>query len=1574
MIPLKKVLNISLRLLLVFLLLCITLYGLIQLPAVQTWIVGKASKSLSKKLGASVSIQHVNLKFFNHLSFEKLLIRDQKGDTLTYAGEASIDVTSWFFLKDHFTINDVYLNDGIVKLNRSQKKWNHQFIQDHFKSDDTSKNNNSLNFDLKKIHLSNFKIEIVDGWIGEDMITKFDDLRLKFGQTDLSKGQIEILDAQVEKPLFALFNYDGKRSEAEAKLEKSRNKQSGDSNPFAIAIRKLNIKNGTFTSDEPTERPIYANLFDELHINFSAINASLTNVNISPSLLTAQLEMNTKERCGFKVNKLSSFVRIDSSSMEFNKLNIETDKSNIGNYYAMKFKDFNNDMNDFLNRVELVGVLKKSRVHTDDIAFFAPELKSWNREVSISAKTTGTLNRFEIRDLIAHSKKTLIQGDVSLRDIESVDNLFLIFDSKGTITNFEELATFAPSISNIRKPALSRLGNIFYKGNFTGYLTDFVAKGIVKTDLGEVVTDIKINLNEGNKPTYQGAIATRHFNFGKLINEPLLGDLSLNGKVKGEGFTLQSLKTNFSGKIDNIYFNKYNYQAINLDGSFEKNNFFGNLSIADSNLNIKYLKGKVVIEKDKATVNITSDIQHANLGAIHAIDKNIRFAGKLDMNFSGSDIDHVQGEAIIHQGSLEHENKILPFTGLTLTASRSDSIKSISLQSDNLDASISGNYTIKQLPDAFKLFLHNYYPTYVPKPNLNISDQQFQFSLKTKDIDELMKIMVPTWEGGNNANIIGALNLAKNEFKIDANIPDFSINKNQLQNISISGIGDLDTLSLKAKLGDYISKDSLHLSNSVVEIKSKNDISMIQLHSGQEGTLNEANMHAEVQTFSDGFLLHLLPSSLVLNGKKWDIKKDGEFSVKGEHVYAKDIALTHNDQSISLDSELDELTDHSNLKATLNKVETGDFLPLLFKNPEVSGSITGTVVLSDPLGKRNLDFNAQIDSLTIEKELIGKVSANGIAQTKEGQLNFHAHALDTTNDFDLIGNYQFGPTNKNKFYSNLKGKKIKLSILRPYLNDVFDEIDGNATTDLSLTYGDNEEFLTGQVLINKASLKVGYTQVKYFIENQPIVFREDEIFFNLLQLKDSLGNTAVMGGRIFHHFFDDFNFKNLRIETSKLSLLNTSKKDNPQFYGHAIGRAKMNIYGPLNNLRMQIDAEPMSLDSSHIYLSTSEGKESNSIDYIDFNKPIKKDSVVAKSDKNNIIITVNVKANPSCKVDVILDEETGDVIKGQGNGNISVTIGNIEPLRIRGNYELLIGEYTFNFQTYLKRPFTLNRGGTITWNGDPYQALINIDAEYLAKNVDISSLSTTGFQQKVDLKIISHLSGNLQNPTVKFEFVLPEQRSEAKRDDILVKRLAEFKNDENEMNKQVASLLLFNTFIVGNQNFLTQDNASSLITNTIGGVVSNLLTSFFNRELEKATKGILSTYIDINPTLDLQKSASLLQANIRAGLKILLDKRLVVLVGGNLDYNNPTYAQQMERKGLLTPDITIEWLINKDGSLRVVGFNRSSIDFTLNQRNRSGLQLSYRKDFNKLTDIFKSRKRLSQEENMIYLPAIKPED
>ena len=170
--------------------------------------------------------------------------------------------------------------------------------------------------------------------------------------------------------------------------------------------------------------------------------------------------------------------------------------------------------------------------------------------------------------------------------------------------------------------------------------------------------------------------------------------------------------------------------------------------------------------------------------------------------------------------------------------------------------------------------------------------------------------------------------------------------------------------------------------------------------------------------------------------------------------------------------------------------------------------------------------------------------------------------------------------------------------------------------------------------------------------------------------------------------------------------------------------------------------------------------------------------------------------------------------------------------------------------------------------------------------------------------------------------------------------------------------MLVNQFISDNQQFITGGNTIAIVANTIGGVVSGWLTGIFNKELEKATKGVLTTYLDINSSLDLQNKAALLQANVNAGLKISLNNRLVILLGGNIDYNNP-YAQ-VANKSLVTPDITIEYTLTKDGRWKAVGFNRTSIvasDLTGIQRNKSGIKLSYRKDFDILTKEERKQKR-----------------
>jgi hypothetical protein len=177
--------------------------------------------------------------------------------------------------------------------------------------------------------------------------------------------------------------------------------------------------------------------------------------------------------------------------MEFKNLDIITNKSRIGNYYAMHYSDFNEDMKNFITNVKLQGNLKESNVHTDDIAFFAPELKDWHRLVKIDGLVNGTIDRLKIKNAYLKSNQTIIKGDLDLKNIPDIDNLYLVFNSTGSTTNFNELTQFIPSISKIKEPQLSRLGNIYFKGQFTGFIHNFVADGIINTDLGNVQSNIK---------------------------------------------------------------------------------------------------------------------------------------------------------------------------------------------------------------------------------------------------------------------------------------------------------------------------------------------------------------------------------------------------------------------------------------------------------------------------------------------------------------------------------------------------------------------------------------------------------------------------------------------------------------------------------------------------------------------------------------------------------------------------------------------------------------------------------------------------------------------------------------------------------------------------------------------------------------------------------------------------------------------------------------------------------------------------------------------------------------------------
>lgn len=1530
-----------------------SLYGLLHTVFIQTWLVKKVCAHYSKELNTKITIKKIDINFFSKVRINDLLILDKTNDSLLYAGNVNVELNDWFFFKDTINIKNISLENIIFHSTRQDSNWNYQFISDYFltTSENKQKSVNPFNIKIDNIHLKNIFLSNTDKWRGEDILFSLKEFNGNVKTFDLSNKNIVINKAEIATPIFERKDYLGKRPTTEtSKIQKPE-----PPNDWTICAKKIILTNGIVKNDKETERLPYANKFDELHILFHSINGKIENLTLEKDTLQANINLSTKEKCGFSVLNLKSKFKFTPKEMEFDSLDLVTKTSHIKNYYSMNYSSFQDDMDDFVNKVNLIGRLSDSKVSSEDISFFAPELKSWDRIFNITTEANGTIDDLHLKNTKVKNNNTFIVGSGVLKHLTDFNTFSIDFNSTGSKTNINDLFATIPTLKSIKQPSIKKLGNITFIGKFYCTSEHYSTEGSIETDLGKINTKLKLRIPSKAEPEYTGFIFSKKFNIGSLLNENKLGNISIDGQINGLGFDYENIKSNFTGKIYDCYFNNYTYKNISINGDFKNNSFNGHLEIDDPNLKIKEMNGTISYINNKMNLNIYSELSHSNLNKLQFTNRDISLSGIFNFNFIGNNIDDFIGEAKMYNSTLQDKNKILKFDSLTLSSALDNNNKTLSLQSTDIDANITGAFRIKELADVFKVFLSNYYPKYIPKPNNQLSNQKFSFYINTKNAEDFLKILDPKIIGGNNSTLNGSIDLYNNTIKAYADIPRIGYNNRILSNFTINEDGNLDSLLTNITFGNIQLSENSSIPNTTICIKSSNDISDIKLTTNSSENINNAELNASLSTLTDGIKIHFYPSSFIVNDKKWKLEKDGELTLRKNLIHANEIKFTQDNQSVLISSELDDMSEEQRLFAKINNFSLEDFIPFAFNDPSVKGLLTGTAIISDPLGKMDIEFKGDVKSLYLNDKIIGDVAINSTANTSSGLIKYHADNIDSQNVFSLKGFYNFKDSADN-LGAILDAKTIHLSILQPYLSDIFNKMDGTAVTTLNLSGGAAHQYLTGKVHIPSGSFTVDYTKCKYSLENQDIDFSEDLIDLNFVQIKDSLNNTATVNGKIHHNFFNDISFNNLKIETGKLALLQTTKNDNPAFYGNLIGKSSLNINGPISNTVINIEGEPSPLDTSHIYIPTSDSKESTKTDYIEFVKFGKELDNSNISGGNNITFNLKINANPSCKVDVILDEETGDIIKGQGEGLLNIKVGSSEPLSIRGNYKLTKGEYNFNFQTFFQKPFTLN-SGTITWNGDPYQANIDIYAEYLAKNVDISSLSTSGgFIQKEDIKIISHLTGILQNPLVKFDLEFPE-KSDAKREDIIVKRLADFKNDENEMNKQVASLLLFNTFIIGNQNFLTQGNASTLITNTIGGVVSSLLTNLLNKELEKATKGMLSTYVDINPTLDLQKSASQLQANIRAGLKILLSNKLIVLVGGNLDYNNPTYSQQLEKKGLLSPDITIEWLINKDGTLRIVGFNRSSIDLTLNQRNRSGLQLSYRKDINKLRDIFTKAKK-----------------
>jgi TamB, inner membrane protein subunit of TAM complex len=1109
----------------------------------------------------------------------------------------------------------------------------------------------------------------------------------------------------------------------------------------------------------------------------------------------------------------------------------------------MKFKNFDDDFAEYETNVLMDAHFKNSYINSDDIAFFSPSLKTWKKELQLTGNWLGTVSNFKIDNLITKERGngTTISGNLAMKGLPDMDKTIIGFNNGNIKTNYKDLSAIIPSLKNVTNPNLAALGTILFSGSFNGTTSKFNTNGTLATALGNIVTNLSMQLPNKKDALYSGELNIDKFNLGKFLNEDKLGVVDFKGKFDGSSFNIAKLKTKFEGNFNSLEYNGYTYTNITTKSTFQNKYFNGELKIDDPNF---HLNGQAEANFSKAqpSFNILADITKSNLQALNFVKDELHLTGLLDVNFKGTNIDNFLGTAKFLNATISNKNSKLNFDSLTLTSGYIDSTKFLHFAANDFAANVAGDFKILDLPNCFQSFLHNYYPSYIAPPTSILQNQKFAVSLTTRYVEPYLQLFDKDIRGFNDASLTGTIDTKNSVFGLGVLLPYGKYKNYIITGAEITGKGNRDTLTLNGTVSDFQVSDSLSFPNTTLSIVSTKDLSDVALKTRASNTLNEADLNARIETSPSGIKIKFNPSSFILNDKKWNLDKEGEISLTKNLTEAKNVKFVQGFQEITLETSPDEGGNTSSLDVKLKDVVAGDITSLFLKNLRIEGIANGAIHVDDIFGKLNATADLKVEQFRVDADSIGTAFIKSNYNSKTGIVSANIVSPNQDYDFSASGFFNVKDTGSTPINTILDLKNTKINIVQKLIgNDVFSNLTGYATGKLAITGKASAPNLSGKIKLKNGGMKVNFTQVYYTIDSAIIAFEDDGIDFGEFNIRDTLGNIGLVKGKLYEKNFKKL-FFDFDLSTNKLLLINTKATDSKQFYGNAIGKATLSFNGPEDNCKMTMSGE--ATEASHITIPSSNNKETSDANFIVF-KPIGEELAEEKKQSNfNLLVDLDLVANNKVDIDVVLDELTGDVINARGNGRLKIRVGTKEKMDMRGKYNIEAGNYNFNFQSFIRKPFVLKKGDNnfIEWSGDPLDANIHIDAMYEAKNISIKELlgNNTSFNNtsktfRDDVYVVATLTGKLTKPDIKFRFDFPAN-SPIKNDDTFDRFRKKIESDENEMLKQVTYLIVFNSFAPYGESSVAQTNFTSIGVNSISALITKQINKSFTNLLYKITK------------------------------------------------------------------------------------------------------------------------------------------
>ncbi|MBK9108040.1 MAG: translocation/assembly module TamB domain-containing protein [Saprospiraceae bacterium] len=1533
----------------------------VKLPIVQNYIKERLLTWVNQNFDQDIQLNNLTFDISTGIQF-KLLIKDHHQDTLFYAEEFFIDPKNLLSLAFKPELELKVVKGNQIRFNiknyPGEDDSNLQIFINKFKSG----NSKSKAFSLMVHTLTLFKVRTTLNNPQMEVSLNLDKLHLRMDSMDLSSTFFHFRSVVLDNPnVHVIMKENPLKDSLQLKKDELETDPEFCSPGLALFFSFINCNHGKFTFENPSQNQFKS---------FDAINFSSTYAYYSPDLLRMEfLTLNAIGDRGFQLKDLHvSNFNYNPYEISLGKFLLKTNHSSIllkGNIQSGSSALKETDYSDWVSNLQI----DKAQIGPNDISYFMENSELLNIltldesiPVNISANIIGTIKSLILKSVqINYGHVFALDGSGQIRNALSGTDALVNFKFKSAFLNsdFGYQLLKNPSIPKSYK----NLGNIQFTGNFDGYLSDFVAFGNFKTNLGSIQSDIKVALKKDiTKSSYSGNVNASGFELGKLLDIKDLGQIDIRAGISnGKGLTKESVDATFTADIKSIEFKNILIKELKFDGILKSDLLKGQLQLNDEQVKA-VINGEVHLLGSNWNASIKSEISRLQLGLINAQLNQLILSGNVIANLRQNQnkefIGSIKAEKLTYSDSVE----TVYLDHLLIEQHFQKSLRTIKFDSDILTFQAVGFFDIATIGKDIIGYLdskHKHLMGILMEPAKTAANPiSCNANIFIKDGITLNKILkLPFSTHLMDLDLL--VDSRKDLFELKSNRFDILYKNIKLDKVSFS-VRSNEMLKFLLTFDALKEKDINRTGNGKVAIQLGNGTGNmhIQLFDGVNKKIL-TNLLSAIDFTKEQLSLILKDEDLYFNDTKWHVNPKNLIQYKRDYLNIQNLELSDSTHFISVRD-----FDHKGLVLNTDGFSL-DLVNHLLKSETVYfGGIFSTKI-SIPNLNNFKDAHGEINvvDFMLNKSHFGPLRVS--FEIPDPSEPWNINLTSKFKDQHLIGKgtlnipnssfYKYSPFDFDVLF-NLK--QFPMSFLENFLDPISNS-KGGGDGIMRFYTEKNKLNLEGKINISEASTYINYLGVPVHMTNQEINFYKKSISFNNTQMKDKLGNPLTVEGNIFHTNLKDW-VLDVRVKSDKALVLETDKTNKEAYYGYGIGKVDALFLGPVTQLQMDVDL--VSTKGSRLFIPMTSSNETERAEFVQFidrsaEKKVVLNTVVSNSKLTGLNVNMQLTLTEDAEVSVIFDEQTGDILKGKGRGNLQIKSLRNGLFTVNGDFEVEQGQYLFTLYNFVNKPFTLTRGGIATWTGDPLNANINIEAvyeglqaapylliqEYLGENQELIEEA----KRRTSVKLKMLLTGSLLKPTITFDLELPDLTGSLK--NYAENKIGYLKLNQDQFNQQIFGLLVLGSFLnntnpwegglIGNLGTTTINTMSEMLSNQFSLFVTNLLNNAFD------DVNFISG-IDFNIGYDIDNTkvggTNLNETEVVFSLKHRLwNDQWIVTLGGNYKSNS-----QLLGNSYFNPESVIEWNTPVQGlKMRVYYRGDESIEGI---KHKVGAGVNIRKEFDKI--------------------------